>query len=47
MHRLTRLRLEALRTRHRQSGKWGYILAWLIGIPLPVLFIVYLLRGCT
>ena len=30
----------------RQEGKIGYILAWLIGIPLPILIIVFLLRGC-
>lgn len=31
----------------RQEGKAGYILAWLIGIPLPILVLVYLLRGCN
>jgi hypothetical protein len=30
----------------RQEGKIGYILAWLIGVPLPILIIVFLLRGC-
>lgn len=29
-----------------QEGKIGYILAWLIGVPLPILIIVFLLRGC-
>ncbi len=29
------------------SGKIGYILLWLLGIPIPVLIIIYLLRGCT
>jgi hypothetical protein len=33
--------------RSRQEGKWGYVLAWLIGVPIPILVIVYLLRGCT
>ena len=33
--------------RRAQEGKWGYILAWLVGIPIPVLLILYLLRGCT
>ncbi|WP_294225848.1 hypothetical protein [Prosthecobacter sp.] len=28
-----------------ESGKIGYILLWLLGIPLPVLLIIYLLRG--
>lgn len=31
----------------RQRGKIGYILLWLLGIPIPVLFGIFLLRGCT
>ena len=31
---------------HRwQEGRIGYALLWLLGVPLPVLLIVYLLRG--
>ena len=30
-----------------QQGRVGYILLWLIGVPIPVLFLIYLLRGCT
>ncbi|MBL0011736.1 MAG: hypothetical protein IPP22_13675 [Nitrosomonas sp.] len=30
----------------RQEGKIGYILLWLIGVPIPILFFIYLLRGC-
>jgi len=30
-----------------QSGKIGWILLWLIGVPVPVLIILFLLRGCT
>jgi hypothetical protein len=30
-----------------QSGKIGYILAWLLGIPIPILIVIFLLRGCT
>jgi hypothetical protein len=30
-----------------QAGKIGYILLWLLGIPIPVLIVIYLLRGCT
>jgi len=33
--------------RRGQEGRWGYILAWLLGIPIPILILVYLLRGCT
>lgn len=30
-----------------QEGKIGWILAWLVGIPLPVLLVVYLFsRAC-
>ena len=28
-----------------ESGKVGYALLWLIGIPLPILLIIYLIRG--
>lgn len=28
-------------------GKAGWILLWLVGIPVPVLIILYLIRGCT
>ena len=31
--------------RTEQEGKWGYALAWLLGVPLPILLVVYLLRG--
>jgi hypothetical protein len=34
-------------TLKRQDGKIGYILAWLLGVPIPILILVYLLRGCT
>ena len=30
-----------------QEGKIGYILLWLLGVPLPILFVIFLLRGCT
>jgi len=30
-----------------QSGKIGYILLWVLGVPIPILIAVYLLRGCT
>ena len=31
----------------RQQGKMGYAIAWLIGVPLPILLLIYLLRGCN
>ena len=30
-----------------QEGKIGYVIAWLLGVPLPILFLVALLRGCS
>jgi hypothetical protein len=30
-----------------QEGKMGYILLWLLGIPIPILLLIYLLRGCS
>lgn len=30
-----------------RPGKVGWILLWLIGIPVPVLLVLFLLRGCT
>lgn len=29
------------------QGKVGWILLWLLGIPIPVLLGLFLLRGCT
>jgi len=33
--------------RNRQEGKMGWILLWLLGIPIPILLILFVLRGCT
>ncbi len=30
-----------------QKGEAGWILLWLIGIPVPLLLALFLLRGCT
>ena len=35
------------RWRRQQEGKMGYILLWALGVPIPVLFVIFLLRGCT
>jgi hypothetical protein len=31
----------------KQKGTMGYVLAWLLGVPIPILIIVAILRGCT
>lgn len=30
-----------------RSGKVGWVLLWLLGIPLPVLLGIYALKGCS
>ena len=31
----------------RQEGKAGYVLMWLLGVPIPILLLIFLLRGCN
>jgi hypothetical protein len=31
----------------KEAGATGYILLWLLGIPIPILLLIFLLRGCT
>jgi hypothetical protein len=31
----------------KEAGAAGYILLWLLGIPIPILLLAFLLRGCT
>jgi hypothetical protein len=33
--------------RNKQRGAMGYVLAWLLGVPIPILILVALLRGCS
>ncbi len=30
-----------------EEGAIGYMLAWFLGIPASVLFLIFLLRGCN
>ena len=30
-----------------EEGKIGWVLLWALGVPIPVLVILFLLRGCT
>ena len=32
---------------HQQSGKLGWLFLWAIGVPVPILLVLFLLRGCT
>jgi hypothetical protein len=31
----------------RQRGGIGYVLLWMLGVPIPVLILISLLRGCA
>jgi hypothetical protein len=33
--------------RIKEMAATGWILLWLLGIPIPILLIFFLLRGCT
>jgi hypothetical protein len=30
-----------------QAAATGYILLWLLGIPTPILLLIFFLQGCT
>jgi hypothetical protein len=32
---------------HERAGKIGWIILWLIGVPIPILLLFFLIRGCT
>jgi hypothetical protein len=44
---MKRLRELASDLRSREEGKIGYILLWLLGVPIPVLLLIFLIRGCN
>jgi hypothetical protein len=31
---------------NNEKGAAGYALAWLLGIPIPILLLIFILRGC-
>lgn len=33
--------------RQKQKGGIGWVLLWLLGVPIPVLIVLFLLRGYT
>ena len=30
-----------------RAGKAGWAVLWLLGVPIPVLIVLFMLRGCT
>jgi hypothetical protein len=41
------LRKNVMKFMKNEDGKVGWILLWALGIPIPVLFILFAIRGCT
>lgn len=37
--------MNTLTRKLQESGKIGYVLLWLLGVPLPILLLIYLIRG--
>src|SRR5207253_8997021 len=46
---ITNKRISEMRLTNKikEAGATGYILLWLLGIPIPILLLIFLLRGCT
>jgi hypothetical protein len=36
-----------LKEKIEELAATGYILLWLLGVPIPILLLFFLLRGCT
>jgi hypothetical protein len=32
---------------YMREGKVGWVLLWLLGVPIPILLLLFLIRGCT
>lgn len=39
--------IRSMNVKNLQEGKAGYILLWLLGVPIPILLLIFLLRGCN
>jgi hypothetical protein len=46
-NRVERYTMKTMWERAGEAGKAGWVFLWLIGVPIPVLIILFLLRGCT
>ena len=38
---------ESVEAAQKQRGGIGYVLLWILGVPLPVLILIALVRGCA
>jgi hypothetical protein len=41
------IRWHGVTSLQEQKGKLGWIVLWALGVPIPVLLVLFLLRGCT
>lgn len=39
--------MRVLSNRKNIAGKVGWVLLWALGVPIPILLILFLMRGCT
>jgi hypothetical protein len=39
--------METIMNNAYRAGAVGWGLLWLLGVPIPVLLVLFLLRGCT
>jgi hypothetical protein len=46
-HQLKRKHYMKSKEKAGMIGATGWILLWLLGIPIPILLLLFLLRGCT
>jgi hypothetical protein len=46
-HRTNKEPMRIILRRKMEEGKIGYILAWALGIPIPILLLIFLIRGCN
>ncbi len=41
------MKLESVKkTLESEKGRVGYILLWALGVPIPLLLLIYFIRGC-
>jgi hypothetical protein len=38
---------QSMKFLHNQTGKVGWVLLWALGVPVPILVLLFLMRGCT
>jgi hypothetical protein len=46
-HRRGEVKEEVMKNIKNEKGAIGWILLWALGIPIPILLILFMVRGCT